>query len=68
MPDDVGDAFRFRTETYEYVSDRPAIDLLTGGPEYREAVLQGADLGELDALDAEGARAFEEVRESWLLY
>jgi uncharacterized protein YbbC (DUF1343 family) len=33
--------FAFRTEEYEYVSDRPAMDLLTGGAEYRQAVLAG---------------------------
>ncbi len=37
------DAFRFRTERYEYRSDVPAIDLLTGGAAYREAVLHGDD-------------------------
>lgn len=62
------DAFAWRTEPYEFVSDRPAIDLLTGGPEYRTAVDGG--LGLEDVLEAEerGASMFEEVRSPWLLY
>jgi uncharacterized protein YbbC (DUF1343 family) len=56
--------FAWRTETYEYVSDRPAIDLLTGGPEFRE----GAPLEELEARDDAGVREFEREREAYLLY
>ncbi len=65
-----GEAFRWRTETYEYVADRPAIDLLTGGPEYRRAV----DAGDADALEAvlaaedEGAARFAAARAAWLRY
>jgi uncharacterized protein YbbC (DUF1343 family) len=36
------DAFRFRTERYEYVDDIPAFDLLTGSSAAREAILAGA--------------------------
>lgn len=59
---------RFRTEVYEYVTDRLAIDLLTGGPEYREAVDAGDGL--LDVLEAErrGAIAFEDERRASFLY
>jgi uncharacterized protein YbbC (DUF1343 family) len=37
--------FQFLTRSYEFVSDRLAFDLLTGGTEAREAILdnQGAD-------------------------
>lgn len=62
--------FSWRTEPYEFVSDRPAIDLLTGGPEFRLAV----DDGEAEALEAvlvrerEGARRFERERSPYLLY
>lgn len=65
-----GEAFRWRTEPYEFVSDRPAIDLLTGGPEYREAV-EPAGAGPLDevlAREHAGARQFMRDRERWLLY
>jgi uncharacterized protein YbbC (DUF1343 family) len=42
-----GEAFRFRTERYEFVDDKPAIDLLTGSARYREALLAGASPDEL---------------------
>jgi hypothetical protein len=63
----------WRTEAYEYVVDRPAIDLLTGGPEYREAV-DGARRGGGIVLEAvleaerQGVRAFESARRAHLLY
>lgn len=62
------DEFRFRTETYEYVSDRPAIDLLTGGSEFRACVEQGADLEDVLRSDEQGTRGFAERRKPWLLY
>jgi uncharacterized protein YbbC (DUF1343 family) len=37
------EAFRFRTERYEYVDDVPAFDLLTGSARTREAILAGED-------------------------
>lgn len=61
-------AFRFRTETYEYVSDRPAIDLLTGGPEFRQCVEGNGDLEAVLYAEEHGARAFRELRRPWLLY
>lgn len=36
------DAFRFRTERYEFVDDVPAFDLLTGSARAREMIEQGA--------------------------
>ena len=47
--------------------DRPAIDLLTGGPAYREAVEAG-DLDDYFENDALGAGRFAETRRQWLLY
>jgi uncharacterized protein YbbC (DUF1343 family) len=38
------DAFRFRTERYEYVDDIPAFDLLTGSADAREAILADTPL------------------------
>lgn len=35
--------FKWRTEPYEFVSDRPAIDLLTGSSEFRKSVEVGND-------------------------
>jgi uncharacterized protein YbbC (DUF1343 family) len=58
---------RWRTEEYEFVSDRPAIDLLTGGPEFRTAVEEGAALDDVFAEEARGAAKFDgERRQAWL--
>ncbi len=59
---------RWRTEVYEYVTDRPAIDLLTGGPEFRDLVDAGGALAELDGLGAQSAHVFQQTREAALLY
>ncbi len=40
--------FQWRTETYEYRDDMPAVDLLTGTPVYRRLVDEGASPGRLD--------------------
>ncbi len=69
----LGDAPAWRTAEYEYVTDRPAIDLLTGGPEYRQlvdAARAGGPLaldGYLDAQRA-GAAAFDAHRRDFLIY
>jgi uncharacterized protein YbbC (DUF1343 family) len=63
-----GEAMAWRTEPYEFVSDRPAIDLLTGGPEYRELVDRGGSLDEWFALDAQAAAEFDQRRQPDLLY
>ena len=62
------EARRWRTEVYEFVSDRPAIDLLTGGPEFRTAVDRGASLDEVLADEARGAAKFDDARRSAWLY
>ena len=59
---------RYRTETYEYVNDRLAIDLLTGGPEYRTAVDEGHGLEAVLEAERDGARAFEATRRALFLY
>ena len=60
-------AERWRTEEYEFVTDRRAIDLLTGGPEFREAVDDGAALDSVLAFEARGAAEFDgERRTAWL--
>lgn len=60
--------FAWRSEPYEFVSDRPAIDLLTGGPEYRTCIEQGASLDDVLEAERRGAHAFEHVRRPFLLY
>jgi uncharacterized protein YbbC (DUF1343 family) len=63
-----GEALRWRTEPYEFVSDRPAIDLLTGGDEIRLGIEAGASLAELRATWSAGEAAFAERRRVGLLY
>lgn len=62
------DLFAWRHEPYEFVTDRPAIDLLTGGTEVREAVDAGARLDDIAAGWREGEREFVEQRRELLLY
>jgi uncharacterized protein YbbC (DUF1343 family) len=59
---------RWRTEVYEFVSDRPAIDLLTGGSEFRAAVDEGASLDDVLAEEARGAAKFDDERRAAWLY
>jgi len=59
---------RWRTEVYEYVVDRPAIDLLTGGPEFRSAVDDGHGLDAVLEAERRGAETFVSEREGDLLY
>ena len=60
--------FRWRTEKYEFVDDKPAIDLLTGSAAFREQAEQGASVDRLCGLWAEERAAFARERERFLLY
>ena len=63
----VPQSVRWRTEEYEFVTDRPAIDLLTGGPEFRQAVDAGEPLDDVLKAEARGAAEFDgERRAAWL--
>ncbi len=60
--------FRWRTEKYEFVEDKPAIDLLTGSAAFRARVEQGGSVdGLCAAWDGERA-AFLAARARFLLY
>jgi uncharacterized protein YbbC (DUF1343 family) len=63
-----GEHFGWRTEKYEFVSDRPAIDLLTGGEAIRCGIERGVALEELFATWLPAERAFAERRRAHLLY
>ena len=63
-----GDAFRWRTEEYEYRSDVPAIDLLAGNDELRKGIDAGRSLDELCASWPEELARFLPLRERHLLY
>lgn len=63
-----GDRLQWRTEPYEFVSDRLAIDLLCGGTRAREVIDAG---GDIEAFWAEGqveAAAFDAQRQPFLRY
>jgi len=64
----LGPAFTFRTEVYEFVSDRPALDLLIGGPELRTCIEQAAPVDDWLADDARAAAEFAADRRPFLLY
>jgi len=63
-----GGAFAWRAEPYEFVSDRPAIDLLTGGDAVRLGIERGLPLDEIAATWRAAERAFVEHRKPHLLY
>ena len=60
--------FAWREAPYEFVSDRPAIDLLTGGPECRQAIESGEGLEAWIAGWIQDERAFRDERREILLY
>jgi uncharacterized protein YbbC (DUF1343 family) len=60
--------FRWRTEPYEFVSDRLAIDLLTGGEAVRTGIERSCSLAELETTWMPAQLAFAERRQACLLY
>ena len=60
--------FRWRTEKYEFVDDKPAIDLLTGSAAFRKSVEQGKSAADLCAAWAAERKAYLEKRATVLLY
>jgi uncharacterized protein YbbC (DUF1343 family) len=59
---------RWRTQAYEFVGDRPAIDLLCGGPTVREMIDAGAPTAAIMATMREDEAHFRATREPHLLY
>ena len=62
------EAFGWRTEAYEFVTDRLAIDLLYGSARPRELIDAGATTDEVMASFTEAEAAFREARRPALLY
>ena len=63
------DVFKWRTEPYEFVSDRLAIDLLYGHPEFRETLMTGnATLKEIEESWQANLTHFMTIRKDYLLY
>ena len=63
-----GEAFALRTEPYEFVSDRPALDLLAGGPFLRQALDDGTAVEALLEREERNRRSFAERRRPFLRY
>ncbi len=64
----LGEAFQWRRDPYEFVTDRPAIDLLTGGDELRSALDSGDDHRRwIDSWEGDELR-FADARSAALLY
>lgn len=62
------DRFKWRTERYEYVSDRLAIDLLGGNTVLREQIECDASLAEIEAIWRPQVESFMKQRRKYLLY
>ncbi len=62
------EAFRWRSAPYEFVIDRPAIDLLTGGADFRRALESGRGLDSWLATWPAHEEAFREERAEILIY
>ena len=60
--------FGWREEPYEFISDVPAIDLLTGSADYREALEQGTSIGDVYASYHDARAEFMARRARCLLY
>jgi uncharacterized protein YbbC (DUF1343 family) len=60
--------FRWRTEPYEFETDRLAFDLLCGTDRIRLAIEAGASIAELERAWRPGLRRFAAQRKPYLLY
>ena len=63
-----GEQFRWRTERYEFVDDKPAIDLLCGTDAVRRAIDAGQSLDACLSGFTEELSAFESIRKKSLIY
>ncbi len=62
------ECFAWRSEAYEFVRDRPAIDLLLGREGLRAAIEAGAGLVEMESTWSADLARFARSRERFLLY
>ena len=61
--------FQWRSEPYEFVSDRPAIDLLYGNSQLRKKFVKGSQsLEEIEGTWRNGLESFLDVRREYLFY
>ena len=62
------DEFEWRDETYEYETEKPAIEILAGNSRIREQIDADVSLGEIEKGWQADLERFEEVRARYLLY
>jgi uncharacterized protein YbbC (DUF1343 family) len=63
------DKFEWRKEPYEFVSDRPAIDLLYGSSNFRKGLISSTiSLSEVQATWESDEKAFLKMRKNYLMY
>ncbi len=62
------ESFAWRVRAYEFVDDKPAFDLLTGGKEVREAIDAGAVVRDIAETWREAEAAFRDERRPYLIY
>jgi uncharacterized protein YbbC (DUF1343 family) len=60
--------FQWRTESYEFVSDHPAIDLLLGDHTTRECIDAGGDLTDITAQWPIAEAGWLDTRREWVMY
>jgi uncharacterized protein YbbC (DUF1343 family) len=60
--------FKWRNRTYEFVKDKPAIDLLAGSTALREQIERGTPLGEIVDSWRADEETFRKRRQKYLLY
>lgn len=62
------EGFRWRTEKYEFVDDRPAIDLLTGDGDVRRAIDAGVDFDDVMRIGEDRMKAWRETERARWIY
>ncbi|MEE2962043.1 MAG: DUF1343 domain-containing protein [Myxococcota bacterium] len=62
------ESFQWRTETYEFRNDVPAIDLLTGIQQVREEIDRGGSFEVIYQLAQQGTNQYQRGREAALIY
>jgi uncharacterized protein YbbC (DUF1343 family) len=60
--------FQYRHRDYEFVKDKPAIDLLMGNDQFRTQIEKGVSLKEIERSWEEDREKFLTVRKKYLLY
>ena len=60
--------FQFRHRAYEFVDQIPAIDLLMGGDQFRQQLMKGASLKEIEGPWTSQREEFLKLRKEFLLY